>query len=73
MINPDFTALAAAYGIKSRKVETRRELDEAIAEMFASDEAYVLTAEVETESMVYPMVPAGAAITNIIMGDENNG
>lgn len=73
MINPNFTALAAAYGIKSRKAVTRQELDEAIAEMFASGEAYLLVAEVETESMVYPMVPAGAAITNIIMGDENNG
>jgi acetolactate synthase-1/2/3 large subunit len=68
MENPDFVAIARAYGINSRLVTRREELDEAIADMFASEGAYMLVADVETHGMVYPMVPAGATITNIIMG-----
>ncbi|MDR1644431.1 MAG: biosynthetic-type acetolactate synthase large subunit [Tannerellaceae bacterium] len=70
MENPDFVAIARAYGIRSRLATTRRELDEAIAEMFDSDDAYMLVADVETHGMVYPMVPAGAPITHIIMERE---
>jgi acetolactate synthase-1/2/3 large subunit len=72
MKNPDFAAIARAYGIRSRKVTKRDELDEAIAEMLVSEEAYLLVADVETHGMVYPMVPAGAAITQIIMGENTN-
>lgn len=68
MENPDFVAIGNAYKIKSRLVEKREDLDEAIAEMLAHDGAYLLVAEVETKGMVYPMVPAGSSITNIIMG-----
>jgi acetolactate synthase-1/2/3 large subunit len=69
MVNPDFAAIALAYGIRSRRVNECEELDEAIREMLSCDEAYMLVAEVETRGMVYPMVPAGASITNIIMGE----
>jgi acetolactate synthase-1/2/3 large subunit len=67
MENPDFVAIARAYGIRSRKVTEREELGEAISEMFSCRGAFMLVAEVETHGMVYPMVPAGAAITQIIM------
>lgn len=70
MTNPDFEAVAKAYGIGSRTVEKREELDEAIEEMLNYDGAYLLVANVESHGMVYPMVPAGAAITNIIMGEK---
>ncbi|MDR0995480.1 MAG: biosynthetic-type acetolactate synthase large subunit [Tannerella sp.] len=69
LANPDFVAIGKAYGLRSRRVSERAELDKAIAEMFASDEAYLLVAEVENDGMVYPMVPAGASITNMLMGD----
>lgn len=70
MKNPDFAGIAKAYGIASRVAETRQELDEAIREMFATDGAYLLVANVEKSGMVYPMVPAGGPITDILMGDE---
>ena len=72
MENPDFAAIARAYGIRSRKVSKRDELDEAVNEMLGAEEAYMLVADVETHGMVYPMVPAGAAITQIIMGEKTN-
>lgn len=69
MVNPDFVQIGKAYGIKSRLVEKREELDEAIQEMLAHDGSYLLVANVETHGMVYPMIPAGACITNIILGE----
>lgn len=68
MENPDFVAIAKAYGIASRAVDKREELDEAIADMLHHDGAYLLVAQVEPCGMVYPMVPAGASVTNMILG-----
>lgn len=70
MINPDFNLIAKAYGIPSRKVEKREELNDAITEMLHTDGAYLLVANVETQGLVYPMVPGGSCVTNMIMGDE---
>lgn len=68
MENPDFVAIAKAYGIAARTVDKREELDEAIADMLHHDGAYLLVAQVEPCGMVYPMVPAGASVTNMILG-----
>ena len=70
MKNPDFTKIANAYGIQSRKVNERCELDDAIAEMLNHKGAYLLEVDVETKGLVYPMVPAGKSVTEILLGDE---
>ncbi|MDD2953419.1 MAG: biosynthetic-type acetolactate synthase large subunit [Parabacteroides sp.] len=70
MENPDFVAIAKAYGIGAREVREREDLEGAVQEMLAYDGAYLLVADVEPQGMVYPMIPAGATVTNIIMGDE---
>jgi len=70
MKNPDFTKIAEAYGIRSRKVSKRNELDDAIAEMLNHKGAYLLEVDVETKGMVYPMVPAGKSVTDILLGDS---
>lgn len=70
MNNPDFVKIAAAYRIPGRAVETREELDSAIREMLATKGAYLLEAKVVQKGMVYPMVPAGAAVTEILLGVE---
>jgi len=70
MTNPDFVKISNAYDIPARKVETREELDDAIAEMLNYDGAYLLDVQVETKGMVYPMVPAGTCVTNILLGNE---
>ena len=67
MENPDFVAIARAFRIAAREVSRREELDEAIEEMFATDGPYLLVADVEKSGIVYPMVPAGASISNILM------
>ena len=69
MKNPDFIKVADAYGIKGKKVTKREELDDAIKEMLDHDGSYLLEVVVETKGMVYPMVPAGGSISNIMLGN----
>jgi acetolactate synthase-1/2/3 large subunit len=70
MKNPDFVKIAAAYNIPGRSVSDREELDDAIKEMLETKGPYLLEAKVNPKGMVYPMVPAGGCITNILLGDE---
>jgi acetolactate synthase-1/2/3 large subunit len=70
MKNPDFAKIGEAYNIPSKRVETREELDKAITEMINHKGPYLLDVQVETKGMVYPMVPAGASVTNILLGNE---
>ena len=69
MKNPDFVAVAKAYGIDGQIVKEREQLDGAIAEMLKDDKPYLLVVEVEQKGMVYPMVPAGTCVTNILLGE----
>jgi len=69
MTNPDFPKIAEAYGIRSRKVEKREELDDAIADMLSDKESFLLEVSVEKAGMVYPMIPAGGSVDQLILGD----
>ncbi len=70
--NPDFVKIADAYNIKGRKVTQRADLDDAIQEMLHHKGAYLLEVVVETKGMVYPMVPAGGTVTNILLGNGHS-
>lgn len=70
MNNPDFVKIAEAYNIPAKKVSDRAELDNAISEMLTHKGPYLLDVQVETKGMVYPMVPAGSSVTNILLGNE---
>lgn len=67
MVNPDFVAIAAAYGIPAEDVSCRAELDSAIARMAAHDGAYLLNVNIDPTDMVFPMVTPGSAIDNILI------
>jgi len=69
MQNPDFVAIAKAYRIHGTEVLKREELDAAIADMLKDDKPYLLVVNVEKKGMVYPMVPAGASVTEIVLGE----
>lgn len=69
MQNPDFVAIAKAYRINGTEVLKRDELDAAIADMLKDDKPYLLVVNVEKKGMVYPMVPAGASVTEIVLGE----
>ena len=69
MQNPDFIAIAKAYRIDGTEVHERKELDDAIADMLKDDKPYLLVVNVEKKGMVFPMVPSGTCVTNILLGD----
>ncbi|GAA4965289.1 biosynthetic-type acetolactate synthase large subunit [Algibacter aquimarinus] len=65
MTNPNFVAIAEGYYIKAKKVTKREELAEAVKEMMISKESYFLEVCVEKEDNVFPMIPAGASVSDI--------
>jgi acetolactate synthase-1/2/3 large subunit len=67
MINPDFVKLAEAYSIPARKVEKREELQAALKEMLDSKGPYFLEAVVGKEDNVFPMVPAGGCVSDVLL------
>jgi acetolactate synthase-1/2/3 large subunit len=68
--NPDFIAIAKAYNIDGTLVTKREDLDAAIRDMLKDDKPYLLVVNVEKKGMVYPMIPAGASVTDVLLGDE---
>lgn len=67
MKNPDFVGIAKAYGLASQKVTSRDQLETAIQEMIDHKGPYVLEVVVEKEDNVFPMVPTGASVSDIIL------
>ena len=66
MKNPDFVTLAKAFHIGAKAVNEREELEDAISEMLNYQGAFLLVVNVEKCGIVYPMVPAGGCITNML-------
>ncbi|MBC9796372.1 biosynthetic-type acetolactate synthase large subunit [Sinomicrobium weinanense] len=64
LVNPDFITIAKGYHIPAKRVTGREELDGAIDEMIASEEAYFLEVCVEKEDNVFPMIPTGASVSD---------
>ncbi len=67
LINPDFVALAEAYGIKAENVETREQLDGAIKRMLEHNATYLLNVNIDETDMIFPMIPAGGDVDNIML------
>lgn len=67
LLNPDFIKVAEGFGIKGRKVLERPELDAAIQEMLDYQGPYLLEVSIEKEDNVFPMVPTGASVSDIIL------
>jgi acetolactate synthase-1/2/3 large subunit len=65
LVNPDFQMIAKGYGLDSEKVDSRDNLDEAISRMTKVQGPYLLEVVVEKEGNVFPMVPAGASVSDI--------
>jgi acetolactate synthase I/II/III large subunit len=65
LINPDFQMIGKGYGLSTEKVTKREELDDAIGRMIADENAFLLEVIVEKEGNVFPMVPAGASVSDI--------
>ena len=64
--NPDFQQILAAYRIPARKVTDPQELEEAVSWLFSTDGPAFLEAAVLEEENVFPMIPAGATLDDMI-------
>jgi acetolactate synthase-1/2/3 large subunit len=66
-IAPDFVKLAEAYGALGLRARKPDEVEAVIREGFASPKPVIMDFVVNPEECVYPMVPAGAAMTEMLL------
>jgi acetolactate synthase-1/2/3 large subunit len=64
--SPDFVKLAEAHGLVGLRVTERAQVAPVVAQARASERTVVIDFRVEQEDSVYPMVPAGAALHDMI-------
>jgi acetolactate synthase-1/2/3 large subunit len=67
MVNPDFMALAGAYGIQAHRVTQRGELRDAIVTMLAAEGPYLLETVISREANILPMVEPGASVSDVTL------
>jgi acetolactate synthase-1/2/3 large subunit len=72
LVSPDFVKLADAHGIPGLAVRTRADLEAAVQTARSHNGPFLLNFLVEQEDSVYPMIPAGAALHEMIRRPNNN-
>ncbi|OFV95947.1 MAG: acetolactate synthase, large subunit, biosynthetic type [Acidobacteria bacterium RIFCSPLOWO2_12_FULL_54_10] len=68
--NPDFVKIAEAYGITSKLMNTDADMEGQLKEFLSAPGAAQLVVECPAEANVYPMVPAGAALTDMLLEEK---
>ena len=66
---PDFAALAGAYGIPGMRIEDPDELDDALRETLSTDGPALIDIQVNRDSKVFPMVPQGKGPDAMLVTD----
>jgi acetolactate synthase-1/2/3 large subunit len=66
LVNPDFCKLAGAYGLTALSVDTRAGVVPAVRQARSTPGTVVIDFRVEQEDTVYPMVPAGGDLHDMI-------
>lgn len=59
--NPDFVALASAFGIQGRRITCKSEVDAALDDLLTSEGAFLLQVSINELENVWPLVPPGAS------------
>jgi acetolactate synthase I/II/III large subunit len=67
LLNPDFIKVGEGFGIRGKKVLERPQLEAAIQEMLDYEGPYLLEVSIEKEDNVFPMVPTGASVADVIL------
>ncbi len=65
--NPNFVMIANGFGMAAHKVTSREGLEPGILKMLAHEGPYLLEVVVEKEDNVFPMVPAGASVSDVLL------
>ncbi|MEA1965391.1 MAG: biosynthetic-type acetolactate synthase large subunit [Candidatus Aerophobetes bacterium] len=66
--NPNFAKLAEAYGIHARKIIKKEEVTSALEEILNTNGPALLDVHIPPEEKVYPMVPPGVGLKDMIGG-----
>ncbi len=72
LTGPDFAKLAEAHGLHGMRVEEASDADAAIAAAWSHDGCVVIDFRVEREANVFPMVPAGRAIGEMMLSEQTH-
>jgi len=64
---PDFVKLAQAYNAVGYRIEKEEDVDRILKEAFANKRPTFIDVHVDPEEGVYPMVPAGAALRDMLL------
>lgn len=64
---PDFVKLAEAYGAEGYRINTEEELESILPQALASPGTAVIDVVVEREENVYPIVPSGAGLEEMLV------
>ncbi len=67
LTNPDFVKIAEGFGVPGRTIDKPEGLPGAVAAMLAHDGPYLLHIRVEMEENIFPMVPAGCAVDEVVL------
>ena len=68
--SPDFVQVAKGYYIEASKVEERSKLKQALQTMLDYNGSYLLEVIVGKENNVFPMVPQGRGVSEIVLSKE---
>ena len=68
--SPDFVQVAKGYGISGKSVSKREELKDAVKELLNSEGTFLLEVMVGKENNVFPMVPQGRGVAEIVLSKE---
>jgi acetolactate synthase-1/2/3 large subunit len=71
LVAPDFAALANAFGIRGERITQRGDVLPTIRSARECSETVLIDFRVEQEDSVYPMVPAGASLHEMIRRPNN--
>ncbi len=63
---PDFVKVAEGYGIPGLRVTRKEDVTSAIKQAMAEDGPFLLDCKVEPEENIYPMVPPGASLEEVL-------
>ena len=67
MSNPDFIKISEGFGLEAKKITERKDLKNAISTMLEAEGPYLLEIAVEKIDNVFPMIPSGAAVSEMML------
>ena len=71
LVNPDFVTIAKGFGVAGKTISKPEELEAGVAEMLAYDGPYLLHVRVAQEDNVFPMVPSGKTVAEVVLSQAD--